>query len=142
MLSAALLPFEIVAPTEKPPLPPPPPIDCACKADELSPNVEIDASLDRAKEIARRLRETLDVRALGLQTSTAIQVSTNIEDHRSASPADVVEAIAALAGRGAIGNAELVGLAPSGAFAGFPSDVPLTGLQTIEDALARRSANA
>jgi glutamate formiminotransferase len=114
-------------------------------------NVELagDQTLDQARALAAQIREggshgLPGVRAIGLWLDSAghAQVSTNIEDHRSASPADVVEAIAALAGRGAIGNAELVGLAPSGAFAGFPSDVPLTGLQTIEDALARRSANA
>jgi glutamate formiminotransferase / 5-formyltetrahydrofolate cyclo-ligase len=114
-------------------------------------NIELagDQTLDQARALAAQIREAGShglpgVRAIGLWLDSAghAQVSTNIEDYRSASPADVVEAIAALAGRGAIGNVELVGLAPSGAFAGFPSDVPLTGLKTIEDALARRSANA
>src|SRR4051794_31288892 len=40
-------------------------------------NVEIDAPLEQAKEIAKTLRETLDVRALGLQLSDTVQVSTN-----------------------------------------------------------------
>jgi glutamate formiminotransferase / 5-formyltetrahydrofolate cyclo-ligase len=114
-------------------------------------NVELAANqtLDQARALAAEIRDggshgLSGVRAIGLWLDSAghAQVSTNIEDPRSASPADVVEAIAALAGRGAIRNAELVGLAPSAAFAEFPADVPLTGLETIEDALARRSVNA
>jgi len=114
-------------------------------------NVELaaDRTLEQARALAAEIREggshgLPGVRAIGLWLGSAghAQVSTNIEDHRSASPADVVETIAALAGRGAIRNAELVGLAPRAAFEDFPSDVPLIGLETIEDALARRSVNA
>jgi glutamate formiminotransferase / 5-formyltetrahydrofolate cyclo-ligase len=114
-------------------------------------NVELapDRTLDQARALAAEIREggshgLPGVRAIGLWLDSAAhaQVSTNVEDYRSASPRDVVEAIAALVGRGAIRNAELVGLSPEAAFADFPSDVPLTGLQTIEDALARRSVTA
>jgi glutamate formiminotransferase / 5-formyltetrahydrofolate cyclo-ligase len=114
-------------------------------------NVELaaDRTLEQARALAAEIREggshgLPGVRAIGLWLDSAghAQVSTNIEDYRSASPADVVVAIAALAGRGAIGSAELVGLSPRAAFEGFPPAVRLTGLQTIEDALARHPVSA
>jgi glutamate formiminotransferase len=114
-------------------------------------NVELaaDRTLDQARALAAEIREggthgLPGVRAIGLWLDSAghAQVSTNVESYERASPADVVAAIVALAGRAAIRNAELVGLAPGAAFDGFPPDVPLTGCQTIEDALARRSVNA
>jgi glutamate formiminotransferase len=95
-------------------------------------NVEIDAPLDTAKAIARELRETLDVRALGLQLSTAIQVSTNIEDHTRVTAADVV---AAVRRRAPVTGAELVAPAPRAALENFPQDVPLRGPKPLEDHL-------
>lgn len=95
-------------------------------------NVEIDAPLETAKAIARELRETLDVRALGLQLSTTIQVSTNIEDHTRTTAADVVEAVRK---RARVTGAELVAPAPRAALAGFPQDVPLRGPKSLEDHL-------
>lgn len=112
-------------------------------------NVELvpGRSHDEARAIAARIREGSEqglpaVRAIGLWLERAghAQVSTNIEDHRRTTPAQVVEAVAGLAGADAIAGAELVGLAPREAFADWPSMVPLIGLQTIEDALARRAA--
>jgi glutamate formiminotransferase / 5-formyltetrahydrofolate cyclo-ligase len=114
-------------------------------------NVELaaDRTLEQARALAAEIREggshgLPGIRAIGLWLDSAghAQVSTNVEDYERASPADVVAAIAALAGRNAIRNAELVGLAPGAAFEGFPADVSLTGLETIEDALARRSVSA
>jgi glutamate formiminotransferase len=114
-------------------------------------NVELaaDRTLDQARLLAAEIREggtrgLPGVRAIGLWLDSAghAQVSTNVEDYQRASPADVVAAIVALAGRDAVRNAELVGLAPAAAFDGFPPDVPLVGRQTIEDALAQRSVNA
>jgi glutamate formiminotransferase len=114
-------------------------------------NVELaaDRTLDQARALAAEIREggghgLPGVRAIGLWLDNAghAQVSTNVEEYERASPADVVAAIVALAGRDAIRNAELVGLAPGAAFADFPADVPLIGYGTIEDALARRSVNA
>jgi glutamate formiminotransferase len=114
-------------------------------------NVELaaDRTLEQARALAAEIREggshgLPGIRAIGLWLNSAghAQVSTNVEDYARASPADVVAAIAALAGRNAIRNAELVGLAPGAAFEGFPADVSLTGLETIEDALARRSVSA
>jgi glutamate formiminotransferase len=114
-------------------------------------NVELapDRTLAQARELAATIRESgrqgLEaVRAIGLWLDRAghAQVSTNVEDHARTSPAEVVAAIARLAGGDAIAGAELVGLAPRAAFADWPSEVPLTGLDTIEDALARHSGNA
>lgn len=99
-------------------------------------NVEVDADLATARAIARRLRAELpSVRALGLELPArgVVQVSTNVEDHRQATPADVVASVRRDA---PVVAAELVGLAPRAAFADFPADVPLRGLRTIEDALA------
>jgi hypothetical protein len=61
------------------------------------------------------------------------QVSTNVEDHRAVPLARVVEAVARHA---TPLGAELVGLAPSAAFEGFPEDVPVANRRTVEDALA------
>ena len=92
-------------------------------------NVEIDATLETAKAIARELRLTLDVRALGLQAER-VQVSTNIENAVTA--AQVVEAVRR---RAPVLGAELVAPAPRAALAGFPQDVPLRGPKPLEDHL-------
>ena len=95
-------------------------------------NVTIDADLDTAKAIARRLREELDVRALGLRLTDGIQVSTNIEDHTRVTAAEVVAAVRAHA---PVTGAELVAPAPRAAHADFPEDVPLRGPKPLEDHL-------
>jgi glutamate formiminotransferase len=95
-------------------------------------NVEIDAPLDTAKQIARALRQTLDVRALGLQLSGTVQVSTNIEDHTRVTAADVVAAVRQHA---RVTGAELVAPAPRAALRNFPDDVPLRGPGALEDHL-------
>ena len=95
-------------------------------------NVTIDADLDTAKAIARRLREDLDVRALGLRLTDGIQVSTNIEDHTRVTVAEVVAAVRAHA---PVTGAELVAPAPRAALADFPEDVPLRGPKPLEDHL-------
>jgi|tagenome__1003787_1003787.scaffolds.fasta_scaffold20494747_2 glutamate formiminotransferase len=97
-------------------------------------NVEIDASLATAREIARSIRETLDVRALGLELQRAgiVQVSTNIEDHTRVTAADVVEAVRKHA---KVTGAELVAPAPRAALENFPQDVPLRGPAPLEDQL-------
>jgi glutamate formiminotransferase len=104
-------------------------------------NVVVDATLAQAKAVAAELRESLPgVRALGLRLASAgaIQVSTNIEDHRAATPRQVVEAVAR---RAPVVSAELVAPAPEAAFADFPDDVPMPGFDPdrllIERALAR-----
>jgi len=95
-------------------------------------NVTIDADLDTAKAIARRLREDLDVRALGLRLTDGIQVSTNIEDHTRVTAAEVVAAVREHA---VVTGAELVAPAPRAALADFPEDVPLRGPKPLEDHL-------
>jgi glutamate formiminotransferase len=95
-------------------------------------NVEVEATLDQAKQIARELRTTLDVRALGLQLTNTVQVSTNIEDHTRVTAAQVVAAVRAHA---RVTGAELVAPAPRAALADFPEDVPLRGPKPLEDHL-------
>jgi glutamate formiminotransferase / 5-formyltetrahydrofolate cyclo-ligase len=97
-------------------------------------NVEIDAPLATAREIAAGLRADLDVRALGLQLASTgvVQVSTNIEDHTRTTATDVVGYVAA---RAPVTGAELVAPAPRAALAGFPADVPLSGPGALEDHL-------
>jgi glutamate formiminotransferase len=102
---------------------------------ELAP----PATVADAKAIANRIREGGDeglpnVRALGLwlEQRGVAQVSTNIEDHRLTSPADVVEAVARHAQIAAV---ELVGLAPQEALATLPEEMAVRNRATIEDAL-------
>jgi glutamate formiminotransferase len=105
-------------------------------------NVELapPATVRQAREIAAAIRESAPgglpgVRAIGLWLADrgVAQVSMNLEDHRRAGPADVVAAIAAHA---EIAEAELVGLAPRAAFAGFPADVRVRHLRLLEEAIA------
>jgi glutamate formiminotransferase len=95
-------------------------------------NVEIDGTLEQAKEIAKILRSTLDVRALGLPVSGGVQVSTNIEDHTRVTAAQVVAAVRRHA---KVTGAELVAPAPRAALENFPADVPLRGPEPLEDHL-------
>jgi glutamate formiminotransferase / 5-formyltetrahydrofolate cyclo-ligase len=115
----------------------------AARAPLIAFNVELaaPATVEDARNIATRIREGgpegLDsVRAIGLwlEARGTAQVSTNVEDHRRTPLAQVVAAIARLA---APSRAELVGLAPRAAFAGFPDDLPVANRRTVEDALAR-----
>jgi glutamate formiminotransferase len=105
-------------------------------------NIELrpPATLEQAQAIAAAIREggregLPGLRAIGLWLSQLglAQVSTNVEDHRASTLAEVVAAVARHAEPA---GAELVGLAPRAAFAGFPADLPLRGYATIEDALA------
>jgi glutamate formiminotransferase len=114
----------------------------AARAPLVAFNVELaaPAGLLDARQIAARIREggadgLPGVRAIGLwldQLGVA-QVSTNVEDHRASSLADVVAAVARHA---PVSGAELVGLAPRAAFDGFPEDVPVRGKRILEDVLA------
>jgi glutamate formiminotransferase / 5-formyltetrahydrofolate cyclo-ligase len=96
-------------------------------------NVEIDAPLATAQQIAAQVRTLPGVRALGLELARQgiVQVSTNIEDLERTTPADVVAAIRAHA---RVTGAELVAPAPRSAFADFPSDVPLRGAPLLDSA--------
>jgi len=114
----------------------------AARAPLVAFNVELaaPATLLDAQRIAARIREggpdgLPGVRAIGLwldQLALA-QVSTNVEDHRASTLADVVAAVAQHA---PVSGAELVGLAPRTAFRGFPEDVPVRGKRILEDVLA------
>jgi glutamate formiminotransferase len=105
-------------------------------------NVELEppATLADARAIAAAIRDggsdaLTGVRAIGLwlEHEHVAQVSTNIEDHLATPLAAV---LAAVAERARVHRAELVGLAPRAAFAGFPDDVPLAGpRRLIEDLL-------
>jgi glutamate formiminotransferase len=104
-------------------------------------NVELapPATLEQARSIAAAIREggcagLESVRAIGvwLADRGRAQVSTNVENHLRT---PLREVVAAVAERAAIEEAELVGLAPSAAFDGFPDEIPVRGRATIEDAL-------
>ena len=85
------------------------------------------------REVRRRARlAAWRLRALGLQLSTTVQVSTNIEDHTRTTMADVVAAVREHA---PVTGAELVAPAPRAAHADFPQDVPLRGPKPLEDHL-------
>ena len=96
-------------------------------------NVEVDAPLQAAREIAAGLRND-HVKALGLRlpSSGLVQVSTNIEDHTRTTAADVVAAVRRHA---RVTGAELVAPAPRAALENFPEDVPLRGPAPLEDHL-------
>jgi glutamate formiminotransferase / 5-formyltetrahydrofolate cyclo-ligase len=124
----------------------------AARPPLLAFNVELapPATVDQAKAIAARIRESgpeglTGVRAIGLWLDHrgVAQVSTNVEDHRATTLADVVAAVRQHA---EISAAELVGLAPRSAFAGFPDDVLLRGFDperhVIENALGATSPPA
>jgi len=92
------------------------------------------ATLDEARATAAAIREELPgVRALGLQLGDRLQVSMNVE---RPDLVGLAELTAVVRERVPVTGAELVGLAPRAALAGFPADVPLDGAhRVLEDAL-------
>jgi glutamate formiminotransferase/glutamate formiminotransferase/formiminotetrahydrofolate cyclodeaminase len=100
------------------------------------------ATLADARAVAARIREGGEdglpgLRAIGIELSGGVaQVSMNVERPLELSLADVVAAVGRLA---PVASAELVGLAPAAALAGFPEDVPMPGFDParhiIENAL-------
>jgi glutamate formiminotransferase / 5-formyltetrahydrofolate cyclo-ligase len=114
-------------------------------------NVELGSGdLDVARAVAAGLRESgggiRGVRAMGLALSGGrTQVSTNVHDPFAVPLGEVVERVRALAaplGAGPV-EAEIVGLVPAAALAGYPADVPIRGFdpaaQTIEARLPAAS---
>jgi len=107
-------------------------------------NVELapPATVADARAIAARIREggpdgLPGVRAIGVELTArerpVAQVSTNVEDHRATTLAQLVATVARHAG---VTGCELVGLAPRAAFDGFPEDVPVANRRTLEDCLS------
>jgi glutamate formiminotransferase/glutamate formiminotransferase/formiminotetrahydrofolate cyclodeaminase len=114
-------------------------------------NVELDSGdADLARAVAAGLRESggglRGVRAIGLALSSGrSQVSTNVHDPLAVPLADVVERVRDLAaplGARPVA-AEIVGLVPAAALAGYPAGVPIHGFdpagKTIEARLSAAS---
>jgi glutamate formiminotransferase/glutamate formiminotransferase/formiminotetrahydrofolate cyclodeaminase len=75
------------------------------------------------------------VRALGLvlaHRGGVAQVTANVEDHRAV---PLVRLLAAVERHAPVREAELVGLAPRAAFAGWPERIPVRNRRTLEDVL-------
>jgi len=106
---------------------------------ELAPPATL-ADARRIAAAARADAKLPGVRALGLELSSrgAVQLSFNVEDPVAVPLVRLVEAVREHA---AIARAELVGLAPEAALAGFPSELTLPNFDPerhlIERALAR-----
>lgn len=111
-------------------------------------NVELDSGdLELARAVAAGLRESggglPGVRAIGLPLASGrTQVSTNVHDPIAVPLGEVVEQVRSLAaplGARPV-EAELIGLVPAAALAGYPPDVPIRDLDprrhTIEGRLA------
>lgn len=103
---------------------------------ELAP----PATLEDARAIAARIRDggsegLASVRAIGVSLARRgiAQVSINVEDPGITPLAAV---LAAIERHAPVTEAELVGLAPEVALAGFPDRVPIRGRATIEAALS------
>lgn len=111
-------------------------------------NVELDSGeVAIAREVAASLRESggglPGVRAIGLSLSSGrAQVSVNVHDPATTPLAVVVEEIRRLAAPlgAAPVEAELVGLVPEPALAGYPSDVPIRGFEPSLQVIERRLA--
>jgi glutamate formiminotransferase/glutamate formiminotransferase/formiminotetrahydrofolate cyclodeaminase len=98
------------------------------------------ATRDDAQAIARAIRESGDeglpgLRAIGLTLAArgdVAQVSCNVEDHEAL---PLVDVLAAVERHAPVTEAELVGLAPEAAFAGWPERVPIRNRATLEERL-------
>ena len=109
-------------------------------------NVELDSDdVEVARAVAAGLRESggglPGVRAIGLALGGGRgQVSTNVHDPAATPLALVVERVRALAaplGARPV-EAELVGLIPEAALAGYPQDVPIRGFDPGRHTIERR----
>ena len=100
----------------------------------------VDPDLDRAKTIAASLRSP-QVRALGLATGEAVQVSCNLVEPDAIGPAEVYDRVAAQA---AVARAELVGLVPASVLSTIPrsrwAQLDLGDERTIETRISGRAA--
>jgi len=111
-------------------------------------NIELDTDdVEVARSVAAGLRESggglAGVRAIGLGLSAGrAQVSTNVHDPLGTPLALVVERVRALAAPldARPLEAELVGLLPEAALAGYPDDVPIRGFDPARHTIERRLA--
>jgi glutamate formiminotransferase len=111
-------------------------------------NVELDTGdVEIAQAVAAGLREAgggpVGVRAIGLLLASGrAQVSTNVHDPLSVPLAEIVERVRQLAAP--LGTrpveAELVGLIPRDALAGYPADVPMRGFDPARHVIEARLA--
>jgi glutamate formiminotransferase / 5-formyltetrahydrofolate cyclo-ligase len=109
-------------------------------------NVELDSDdVEVARAVAAGLRESggglPGVRAIGLALGSGrVQVSTNVHDPAATPLVLVVERVRALAAPLAARpvEAELVGLIPEAAMAGYPQDVPIRGFDPGRHTIERR----
>jgi glutamate formiminotransferase len=111
-------------------------------------NIELDSEdVEVARAVAAGLRESggglPGVRAIGLALSSGrAQVSTNVHDPLTTPLAAVAERVRELAAP--LGarplEAELVGLVPEAAMAGYPADVPIRGFDPARQTIERRLA--
>jgi glutamate formiminotransferase len=109
-------------------------------------NVELDTGdIEIARTVAAALREAgggpRGVRAIGLLLSSGrAQVSTNVHDPLAVPLGEIVERVRALAAPLEAGplEAELVGLIPAAALAGYPEDVPIRGFDPAQHVIERR----
>ncbi len=111
-------------------------------------NVELDSGdLELARAVSAGLRESggglVGVRAIGLVLASGRgQVSTNVHDPLAVPLGAVVERVRELAaplGARPV-EAELVGLVPAAALAGYPADVPMRGFDPERHVIERRVA--
>jgi len=109
-------------------------------------NLELDSDdVELARAVAAGLRESggglPGVRAIGLPLSSGrTQVSTNVHDPFAVPLAEIVERVRALAeplGARPI-EAEVVGLVPRAALAGFPSDLPIRDFDAAHGTIEAR----
>jgi glutamate formiminotransferase len=113
-------------------------------------NVVLDSSdVEVAKAVAAGLRESgggpAGVRAIGLALSSGrTQVSTNVHDPQAVPLGRVVELVRELAGplEARPVEAELIGLVPRAALAGYPDEVPIRGLDPTQHTIEGRLGGA
>src|SRR5215203_5370442 len=111
-------------------------------------NVELDSDdAEIARAVAAGLREAgggpAGVRAMGILLSSGrAQVSANVHDPLAVPLGEVVERVRALAEPLGVRpvEAELVGLIPQAALAGYPADVPIRGFDPGRHVIERRLA--
>jgi glutamate formiminotransferase/glutamate formiminotransferase/formiminotetrahydrofolate cyclodeaminase len=118
----------------------------AARAPLVAFNLELapPATVADARAIAAALREggpegLPGLRAIGLELAArrpgdpVPQLSCNVEDHRAL---PLAQLLAAVERHAAVAEAELVGLAPAAAFAGWPERVAIRHRATLEERLA------